>query len=103
MTTRLPTNAERDGLGFTPGPWRIERNGDGAITSYYGADKKRVDAAVGSGRREITEANARLIVAAPDLYEALQLVLDTYGFDSSTDSSIWQTVCAALAKARGQA
>src|SRR3546814_2799036 len=34
------------------------------------------------------EANARLIAAAPDLLEALQLVWDTYGMDPSVDSSI---------------
>src|SRR3546814_18241166 len=33
------------------------------------------------------EANARLIAAAPDLLEALQLVWDTYGMDPSVDSS----------------
>jgi hypothetical protein len=49
-----------------------------------------------------TQANARLIAAAPDLLEALQLVVDTYGFDSSTDSAIWQTACAAIAKAEGK-
>src|SRR3546814_17595280 len=45
------------------------------------------------------EANARLIAAAPDLLEALQLVWDTYGMDPSVDSSIWQTARAAIAKA----
>lgn len=48
-------------------------------------------------------ANARLMAAAPDMLDALQLVLDTYGFDSSTDSSIWQTVTAAIAKATREA
>jgi len=43
-----------------------------------------------------------LSAAAPELYEALQLVWDTYGMDPSVDSSIWQTVRAALAKARGE-
>src|SRR3546814_14179116 len=47
------------------------------------------------------EANARLIAAAPDLLEALQLVWDTYGMDPSVDSSIWQTARAAIAKATG--
>jgi hypothetical protein len=42
-------------------------------------------------------SNARLIAAAPER------VCDTYGFDASTDSSIWQEAFAALAKARGEA
>ncbi|MGK2908780.1 MAG: hypothetical protein ACSLE1_03125 [Sphingobium sp.] len=42
-----------------------------------------------------------LFLAAPLMLEALELVLDTYGFDSSTDSSIWQTVTAAISRAHG--
>jgi len=48
------------------------------------------------------DATARLLGAAPELYDALELVWDTYGMDPSVDSSIWQTVRAALAKARGE-
>jgi hypothetical protein len=48
-------------------------------------------------------ANWHLISAAPELLAALQLVVDTYGFDSSTDSSIWRTALAAIAKATGVA
>lgn len=47
-------------------------------------------------------ANAKLIAAAPDLLEALETVWDAYGFDPSIDSSIWQTVLAAIAKAKGE-
>lgn len=55
----------------------------------------------GDFSRPVAEANARLIAAAPELLAALQLIVDTYGFDSSTDSAIWKTAHAALAKATG--
>jgi hypothetical protein len=48
---------------------------------------------------ERNAANARLIAAAPELLEALERVRDTYGFDPSIDSSIWQEVYAAIKKA----
>jgi hypothetical protein len=54
------------------------------------------------GASTLQLGNAHLIAAAPELYEALERVCDTYGFDSSTDSSIWQEAFAALAKARGE-
>lgn len=47
-------------------------------------------------------ANAYQFAASGALYDALQLVVDTYGFDPSVDSSIWQTALAALAFARGE-
>lgn len=43
---------------------------------------------------------ARLAAAAPALLEALELVWDTYGMDPSVDSAIWQTVQAAIGKAK---
>ena len=62
-------------------------------------------------------ANAHLIAAAPDLYAALDaaydFIADQYGdaeaqalegeFVSKEARAIWETICAALAKARGQA
>lgn len=50
-----------------------------------------------------SEADRHLLMAAPELLEALQLVWDTYGMDPSVDSSIWQTVRAAIARATGEA
>ena len=46
-----------------------------------------------------SDDHAKVIAAAPELLDALLLVWDTYGMDSSIDSAIWQTVQAALKKA----
>lgn len=90
----------------TPGPW---------VAVNYGFKKsgfwiRKASDTIGRGNVAVVprstikpfEANARLITAAPDLLAALKLVVDTYGFDSSTDSAIWQTACAAIAKAEGR-
>lgn len=80
----------------TPGPWVV----DGlTVNSVPGGNICLLNLA----RPEAaTNANGRLIAAAPYLLEALQLVMDTYGFDSSTDSAIWKTAAAAIAKAEGR-
>lgn len=94
---------------FTPGPWSIED----ARTLLR--DKKECD----HGRRPITdqtvEANAHLIAAAPDLYEALDqcqkalaLMVSPEAIASSSVTHAWAAATAAeataratLAKARG--
>lgn len=93
----------------TPGPWEY-CTGPSLNGRYHTVETKRdkdedqlMICECYEGTDEQNEANARLMAAAPDMLDALQLVLDTYGFDSSTDSSIWQTVTAAIAKATGEA
>lgn len=58
----------------------------------------------GVGKSE-GQANARLIVAAPELLEALELVNNFYSLPASerlsNDSGIWEAVHAAIAKAKG--
>ena len=61
---------------FTPGPWKaIERHPDIAV---WGRDEdgdpvgEHVASIYGDGTVENAEANARLIAAAPDVYEALK-------------------------------
>ena len=57
-------------LGISPAPWRIcdERCLDGSIVGVESSDKK---SDLVAGDIVITEANARLIAAAPELYDAL--------------------------------
>ena len=107
------------GSTHTPGPWCPYRDEDGNIVSIMtevagdnggitGKGIARMPVPVERGAKNARttwdeiNANGRLISAAPELLAALKLVWDAYGFDPSIDSSIWQTVQAALAKAEAR-
>jgi len=86
---------------FTPGPWYIYQHPmtpeplwfDIFVADEHGSFE--VDIA-----ENVTGANARLIAAAPDLYEALEAVMGSHGeqlHDAFDDAH------KALAKARGEA
>jgi len=73
---------------FTPGPWQIEDCTPGESTGlrFEVGTKDSVIARTTDGWKE-ARANARLIAAAPEMYEVLSELLDTlemskgYGFD----------------------
>ena len=110
---------------FTPGPWEWEYPlvsdrenpqsltigifGGGAQT--YLADCYMEHVGTENTTREEMEANARLIAAAPEMYEALEamrgeiaaLVEDgTLECGAVVVNDGWLKLCAALAKARGE-
>lgn len=83
--------------GHTPGPWRVERP--------YIRGAGRVIASLESGRNEVEDtANARLIAAAPELYETLMelykaLVIEEISSETRTRACLrGKAVCA---KVRG--
>ncbi len=88
---------------FTPGPW--ERGGTlvgaGNITIRQQWDGVR--------KSDETEANAYLIAAAPDMYEALEMAILEYGkpggpWNVPSESGTWiDKAKAAIVKARGEA
>ena len=84
-------------LRLTPWPWRT---GPINYADVYGADGEVV-ALVPKG--ETAAGNARLMAAAPDLYEALKALLDISPFATGGDASaeIHRQAEAALAKANG--
>lgn len=108
---------------YTPGPWHIYASDgyrpgiDADNESYSVIIFGEMDSKEGVQGRTIDEAqaNARLIAAAPDLYEALSIVqaiaksdraaIERLGFDfkSGQKCSEWAEgkIDAALAKARG--
>lgn len=109
------------GAAFTPGPWHYGDEDESVVGVHYvdvhageyctasyrctaSVEGPFVDGEFGPLDEE-TRANARLIAAAPELYEALEaLVKEANGFE------LWQRpygtlepAMAALAKARGAA
>lgn len=79
--------------GFTPGPWTFSNKGRRVQPSIFGADGSPVASCGGNApgfgqytheTYERRKTNARLIAAAPELYEALEATRN------------------ALAKARGE-
>jgi phage tail protein X len=89
---------------WTPGPWEV-RTENGAIRVYYGKTIAITD--------QMFEANAHLVAAAPELYEALKAMADDYEefvYNPATDrwdvplfnKPVHDMARAALAKARGE-
>ena len=88
------TNNNPGSAAFTPGPWTIEREGVAP-----GWDKDDSEAVTVHGHRHAIcvvntndptfrgEANARLIAAAPDLYEACKLFVAEHNEVADTEAS----------------
>jgi hypothetical protein len=100
------------GLQFTPGPWFVKQAyGHDArhwvMRTEYGQGwvrERRVD----HGDGGLSEADANLVAAAPELYEALQKIIDCYGVGYTDPAKFCKDVYDwmvegqhALAKARG--
>ena len=90
----------------TPGPWVVETTSGMNIyitqpqdmpnrTPGFYAEVRRFTASV-----DAVKANARLISAAPELLESLELMLHRYGYDTC---EYVQKAKKAIAKARGEA
>lgn len=84
--------------GYTPGPWRIEEFRKG---SYLVTARNAGIAREGLVAQHVPgSANARLIAAAPELFEALENLMD-FLFHGKKDRQTILRATAALAKARG--
>jgi hypothetical protein len=82
---------------FTPGPWSFDPDGGLPVIQIYCADNK--NPFHGSRSDEEHVANAVLISAAPELYEALREIVDTEWLGGRGG---FHMARAALAKARGE-
>jgi hypothetical protein len=83
----------------TPGPWSVSQN---VSRHVIGKNGGVVACAELTWTAEISEANARLIAAAPDLLNALVMVLDdSNALDGRPRTA--EVVYAAIAKATGAA
>lgn len=91
----------------TPGRWSV--TADGLVQGGERPIARLVSASLMAGSITEREANARLIVAAPDLLEALRLVTDALNDPAVGDYEQWKRDCkiathkarAAIAKAEG--
>jgi hypothetical protein len=113
MNTR---NIERKGVGImselkaTPGPW--SHSGppvrEPSVFIYGGEHRGRIakaEAGLNHGQDMFAEAiaNAHLIAAAPDLYEALDCLVTNWSAFSYEEQGLALTAAAAaLARARGE-
>lgn len=96
---------------WTPGPWRWQNQQDICRSRLIGAHGEVLDHSAYEGmwfaRYDDDEdaANANLIAAAPELYEALDNMLsEIRAFEASSDAVFGSTFLAeaAMAKARGE-
>jgi hypothetical protein len=86
---------------FTPGPWKPEgfsvRSSARAIALVHPDTSVSPNDSLG-----IVDANARLIAAAPDMFNVLTLLLATEPDDAAGMADVHADAKAALAKARGE-
>lgn len=95
---------------FTPGPWSIEKPFDEPGTYITCANRRTSNPLVCKLHPVNIDANAHLIAAAPDLYEALELILELRGKElgewlltlNAKHLTLKEYAQAALAKARGE-
>ena len=94
---------------FTPGPWEARPHDGGylAVRRYSPGDGSLVTEFIAECRGKPNvpnESNARLIAAAPDLYEAVEGLLIAYkGAIPHPQYNVFYTgAIAALAKVRGE-
>jgi hypothetical protein len=86
-------------IKHTPGPWAAKQAGN--ITSPWNVypENKSIDFVAGTFGNTAQEqkANAHLISAAPDMFDALQAIVDAFG---DQDSFLIDQCKAALDKAK---
>ena len=90
---------------FTKGPWVVYRDLPTDVVVSTSGECSLATLDCGCGSRGTQRANAHLIAAAPDLYEALDRLIGEikdYHVSSSVLDAIEASI-SALAKARGEA
>ena len=88
-------------MEHTPGPWRFEQDGH---EPYWNVDMPMQDGSPGYGYANAmvytTEADARLIAAAPELLEVLDRCNNRWDdADEEDNPALGQAIRAAIAKA----
>lgn len=90
----------------TKGPWIAKKASHGPVDIFDSMGRDVVTVYGGGVGLEFQEANARLIAAAPEMYEALKLALEYWEHRQQrykNRSPVWvQNARAALAKSEGR-
>jgi hypothetical protein len=95
----------------TPGPWEARRDPShfDTLSSVVGGSARagRIDRELmvevgGRGTVGSQEANTRLIAAAPELLEALELAITRLDTNHSEDLAVYDKAKAAISKAKGE-
>jgi hypothetical protein len=84
-------------MSYTPGPWRVRRSNHSDKYRYVQIGKDANYTTL-----DLLAADARLISAAPDLYEALQEIVDATDTGWEHLDATFERARAALKKARGE-
>ena len=86
---------------YTPGPWEVVEQDNNEDIYFIEPNVAIIERCVNDPSSDI--ANARLIAAAPDLLEALELIASTDPVDAALDPQRAMRVAkAAIAKALGE-
>ena len=89
-------------MNHTKGPWHIaELTKQYGVYDVTGTAVAKVGGAYGVAM-ERRMADARLISAAPEMYEALQLCVNAFGGTYEEEKKAYEAGMAALAKAEGK-
>jgi hypothetical protein len=87
-------------MNHTPGPWKLHRLWPDDVVD---STDSLVVSAYGDYESAKTQANARLISAAPELLAALEALLDITHFSTNShEEAIHNNAMAAIRKARGK-
>ena len=88
-------------VGFTPGPWTVEGVGCVAVIHDYGEPTVVTVACCTVHNQQRSRNDARLIAAAPEMYEALRWLYNCRG--SSAPHEVREAVEQVLAKINADA
>ena len=87
---------------WTPGPWRVDADGDVIAPDGPVAGPFYPDNFDTWPTWEQRKADAHLIAAAPDLYAALEAIRDNEVVRAICPSPLWGKMADAMIKARGE-
>lgn len=88
--------------GHTPGPWRVGITTDSDEIEVVSDARPYVCMALPGALDGVTEANARLIAAAPELLEAVERLVCVFGGDEYEHFGSIAYARAIIAKATGE-